>query len=239
MLLPALSRAKMKAQQTQCLNNLKQLTLADFMYLQDAGGKNLPYYPDDPNWYRTLWMGTLITFQAQVDKCRVCPSAQLTNAVNSSGWGTADNAWVWNSTPVLQGSFTFNGWCYSDDHYFTTGDDAGRHFRKEADIQHPSQTPIFAESVWVDMWPRQTDSPASDLYNPFPNGDSSGTIGRCTIGRHGGRGAARAPRSVFPPLWAKLPKEYNIDLALADGRVEKAPLPSLIKYYWNCGYQPP
>jgi prepilin-type N-terminal cleavage/methylation domain-containing protein len=37
MLLPALSRAKMKAQQISCLNNVKQLTLTTFMYANDGG----------------------------------------------------------------------------------------------------------------------------------------------------------------------------------------------------------
>jgi len=32
MLLPALSRAKLKAQQVKCLGNIKQLTLATVMY---------------------------------------------------------------------------------------------------------------------------------------------------------------------------------------------------------------
>ena len=42
MLLPALSRAKGKAQEIQCVNNLRQITLAAFMYQQDTG-KSLDY----------------------------------------------------------------------------------------------------------------------------------------------------------------------------------------------------
>jgi prepilin-type N-terminal cleavage/methylation domain-containing protein len=42
MLLPALSRAKRKAQQAACLNNLKQWGLADTMYLDD-NNQTLPY----------------------------------------------------------------------------------------------------------------------------------------------------------------------------------------------------
>ena len=58
LLLPALSKAKARAQTIQCLNNMKQLQLAWHLYADDnndrlavnwnddAGGK----YPDDPSW---------------------------------------------------------------------------------------------------------------------------------------------------------------------------------------------
>jgi prepilin-type N-terminal cleavage/methylation domain-containing protein/prepilin-type processing-associated H-X9-DG protein len=45
MLLPALAKAKAKAQNIHCLNNLKQLGLANHMYCDDYG-EHLPY----PNW---------------------------------------------------------------------------------------------------------------------------------------------------------------------------------------------
>jgi len=42
MLLPALSKAKQKAQGIQCINNLKQLSLGWIMYAQDSNGKLAP-----------------------------------------------------------------------------------------------------------------------------------------------------------------------------------------------------
>src|SRR5580692_3127912 len=59
LLLPALARAKMKAKQTQCINNTKQATLSYFLYISDNGG-----LVDHPNGNLTGadWMGTLLSF---------------------------------------------------------------------------------------------------------------------------------------------------------------------------------
>src|SRR5438132_5070307 len=66
MLLPALSRAKVKAQQINCMSNLRQLTTAAIMYQQDTG-RSIEY-----NLTATLWMKTLIDYQAKVHKIRLC-----------------------------------------------------------------------------------------------------------------------------------------------------------------------
>src|SRR5262245_54718751 len=69
MLLPALSSAKDKANQIKCINNLKQVNTAYFLYVQD-NGRMVAY-----NLVSVLWMKTLIDYQANVTAVRLCPVA--------------------------------------------------------------------------------------------------------------------------------------------------------------------
>lgn len=233
MLLPALSRAKLKSKQIQCLNNLKQMLLANTLYMGDFS-KGLPYYPEDPTYYGTLWMGTLIRYHAQVNQVRLCPAAPEKLPLTGNTWGTADTAWVWGSTPMLSGSFAFNGWFYSDDHFFNTGADLTKHFTRDTSVQFPSQTPVFVDSIWVDFWPRETDGPAPNLY-AGEQSSGIGKIGRCTIARHGGRPASSAPQSIDSKQ--RLPG--SVDLAVFDGHVENVPLERLWSFYWYRGWKVP
>src|SRR5688572_13468792 len=151
MLLPALSRAKLRAQQINCASNLKQIGLASFMYINDHG-KTLPY--SDLLQPNTLWMGVLIKYHAQVNQVRVCPSALEKPPLNNiTTWGAADLAWVWAAgypaSPTYRGSYTLNGWLYSGDPYFTSPADKLKRFVSEASIQKAAQTPVFADSIWV------------------------------------------------------------------------------------------
>jgi prepilin-type N-terminal cleavage/methylation domain-containing protein/prepilin-type processing-associated H-X9-DG protein len=50
MLLPALSHAKMQAQGTKCLSNMKQLALTAEMYADDSSGLWFPNQPGQPAW---------------------------------------------------------------------------------------------------------------------------------------------------------------------------------------------
>ena len=67
MLLPALAKAKSKASQIKCNSNLKQMGLANFMYVNDQG-KTIPYTGDSD-----LWMRMLMANYANIDQIRVCP----------------------------------------------------------------------------------------------------------------------------------------------------------------------
>ncbi len=240
LLIPALSSAKLKAKQAQCLNNLKEMDLATIMYMHDFQGKCLPY---DLVGDGLLWMGKLIEYHGNVKDVRLCPVATdidktSTNAVR---WGAADRAWNWHSTSPVRdwsGSYCFNGWLYSNltNHLGAMPrKDRLNVFTRDSDVQNPAQTPVFGDSVWVDCWPKEDDPPAKDLYNGYHGGGFDGRIGRLTIPRHGGAVAARAPREF--DATEVLPGSVNI--ACFDGHVELSKLENLWNYYWNRKWVPP
>jgi prepilin-type N-terminal cleavage/methylation domain-containing protein len=119
MLLPALSRAKARDQQTACVSNVKQLTLAYAMYANDTGSA-LAY--SDPNYANGVWIETLIDYYAKVDQVRLCPITRdpATITAGTDWQGAADTTWGRFSTlssgakKVFTGSYAYNGWLYSD-----------------------------------------------------------------------------------------------------------------------------
>jgi prepilin-type N-terminal cleavage/methylation domain-containing protein/prepilin-type processing-associated H-X9-DG protein len=86
MLLPALGKAKEKANRIKCMSNLRQMGLGNFMYAQDnngiLSGPSRSYYDDDLNWmYRTF---------AKNEKLFICPSTRnyvRTEAANKTPSG--------------------------------------------------------------------------------------------------------------------------------------------------------
>ena len=236
MLLPALSRAKTKTQQVNCVSNLKQLVLAGVMYMSDTG-KNFAY--SDPV-SGALWMGTLINYYSKSDKLRLCPTApdkgSPVGVVNPPG--ACDSAWHWTtSTPPMSGSYAINGWFYdfNGPGRFGATDHDDWIFVKESSIEKPTLTPLFCDSVWVDFWPKESDSPARNLYTA-DYGQAGTGISRSTIPRHGNiRSASSAPTMVNPGQ--KLPG--TIIIGFADGHAEPARLENLWTYYWHVNWQPP
>ena len=233
LLLPALSRAKEKAKDIQCLNNCRQTGLSITMYVSDAAGTMISY--DDPTGGGyTLWMGRLQKSYSQLQKSRLCPATP--NPVSPTLWvrkpeaaydgfGVADYPWNWDVFgPAGQndhGSYAINSWCYS-------GLGSALCYGKESAVTLPTKTPYFSDSVWVDGGPMEADTPARNLYG----GGNNNGMERITIARHGGKGAASAPHNV--PVGATLPGK--IDIGFVDGHVEGVKLESLWSLAWHKGW---
>jgi prepilin-type N-terminal cleavage/methylation domain-containing protein len=236
LLLVALSSAKLRAQQIHCTGNVRQLGVIGLMYAGDNGKH--PSYVDPAYPGGGAWMGTL-NIVARDKGIGICSAAPLREPVPTSGngQGTADKAWVrWTSDRKTRffGSYGFNSWLYTRKPGWNPAK-AALAFNGEANIQHPSQTPVFADENWVDGDPSENEPPSHDLYAGSPLTTWEDNIGRFTIARHGGIRPASAPRNV--PPGGKLPGAINI--GLADGHAESVRLERLWNYSWHLNWQVP
>jgi prepilin-type N-terminal cleavage/methylation domain-containing protein/prepilin-type processing-associated H-X9-DG protein len=234
MLLPVLSKAKLKAQQTSCLNNVKELTTAGLLYTSE-NSTFFSYSGGGSGIQNSLWMGTLIQSYAKANNLRICPSTPNTAdpGTGNPGVGLADTAWNWaGGTPALAGSYSINGWLYADKSLnFRSISGPGTmddyKFGREAAVRRPADTPLFFDSIWVDTWPWEDDAPAQNLYTGRMGGAG---MGRLTIARHGGKASGAAPRNIGTgPV--RLPG--GINMGYMDGHASYIALENLWQPYWH------
>lgn len=231
MLLPVLAKAKAKAKDAQCINNLKQFTLAMNMYNNDSQGVLMSYFDPNSATYYALWMARLTTNYNVRATSRCCPftpeitpfSSWIPQNPQYSFLGTAH--YTWSGTPIgspFQGSYGINAWCYTGPSF-----NAVQYFKKEASISKPSQTPYFSDSIWVDGGVNASDSFPNDLLNGEDD-STAGGLGRVAIARHG---ISTAPQNVRPNNGYL--QTARIILGLADGHAESSKLANLKSYDWN------
>lgn len=224
LLLPALQGAKLRAQQTQCISNLKQLVLADRMYADDYG-----YFGGD-----NLWQTSFQPYGV-TPALVLCPSAAATNSSHTYApplWaGTADQPWLspFQQAPAI-GSYAFNSWLADVAAVGTNAGPSPAAFGKSIPA-HPSETPAFADGYYSLVSASPLDLPLPNLYE---NPDYLG-IATVLIARHGDRPASAAPRNVD----ISKPLPGMIDVSLYDGHVEKVRLENLWNYYWSANWVVP
>ena len=187
-LLPTIQKARKKAHEAKCTNNLKQLSFCMGQYMTDH--ESHPMY-NDGSWYSNFWYHKMLPYMANKTECMQCPSSKP----SSGGWrGMYMRNWIaWNNVKSvnnggqIQGSYGFNGW---------------NHPRGYKEVEwrlhdpsdgNPALHPTFSDANWVDMWPGESDRAPMNLQG-YETGPS---MARVAMARHGVYGTGATINMVF------------------------------------------
>ena len=237
MLLPALSRAKQRAQAIQCVSNLKQWGVSWYLYTEDHAssfptGTSLP-------WIRGCWAYDLKNYYGKKPYLLLCPSATMRwkagsqrealtdpNDPNVEAHGGPHTASVFPIEDPVTGkdiiaSYGENSYVYnppaSVDDLF--GYPTARNWRKIEGAKQPSETPIMADCGWRGGFPHHTLRPPGfhGLWT-----DTDAEFSHYSLMRHSKGinlvffdGSARNVR--VRKLWS-LPWNREFDVNFADGQ---------------------
>jgi type II secretory pathway pseudopilin PulG len=253
MLLPALARAKARAQTATCINNQKQLSLANSMYSNDYGTFVQPSATGSQFGNQAEWMGSMMDYFARATNMLICPAARtpvpantVPNAMGGGGQnGSANFSYYRNlnvATPtVISCSYQYNGWLYvNGSGSGGAGDgsgveashgvaDPGWFYLKETSMEQPANSPAFVDGAWVDAWPAENDGPAQNLWTGSYSAHAN-EMGRFTILRHGGKTLA-GPMLISTA--SQLPPKGGVIVGMDDGHAEFSTLPHLWSYNWH------
>lgn len=147
MLLPALSKAKSKAQGIQCMSNAKQLQLAWTLYAGDFNDKLVPNTFDSSSWIDNAWIlsADLTTMSSDATNVNIIKNGKLWKYNNSLGIYTcpADPPWPPKGKIRMRRnrSFSIQGRMGGPSDLFdslTTGKNSHKAWSKESDIKNPS-----------------------------------------------------------------------------------------------------
>lgn len=266
MLLPALSAAKLRAQQISCTSNLKQICLANILYSTDYGTFVQPSVgttpPTTPYGGQGEWIGSMMSYFSKSTNVLLCPVANtvnnnVPNQMGSSQNGSANSAYRRQLDasallyPGIQGiscSYQYNGWLYINGNgsggsgdgtgieQSLGGANANWFYEKDTSMKKSSLTPIFMDGPWVDAWPAEQDGPAQNLWT----GGYVNNPHTSEMARFTilRHGGKVAAGPVMITSAGALPKRGGINVAMGDGHVEYSSLPNLWNYYWHAQWNP-
>ncbi len=177
MLLPALAAAKETGRRIYCLNNLKQLSLASKMYVDDSQGTYPPRNDND------RWPNQFYSYYGKNINALLCPTDLLLGPPMSIGASASNN--VADAAPR---SYLINGWNDYFDGYFgypgwgTLEQDMATMGLKETVIALPTDTVVLGE--------KQHD--AGDFYMDLLENGGNDFTGIAEQGRHDNSGRTSA-----------------------------------------------
>jgi prepilin-type N-terminal cleavage/methylation domain-containing protein/prepilin-type processing-associated H-X9-DG protein len=229
-LLPVFSRARQKAQQTGCLNSLKQLAAAYQMYQGDFNGDGIGY--TNKQGAEVLWMNTMNAYYSQVNNARLCPTA-ATHAALDTYKGNASADWNWwiNDSSYrgsTNGSYAFNGYLYAD---HVGGNSPARYFGKQSAITQASSVPLFCDAIWPDYWMDVEKKPERNLNMLSGPPDDAPYDGpdRILVSRH----PLKSATAIF-----QQPLPGSINMAFVDGHASLFYFRDWKNLVWYKGYTP-
>jgi hypothetical protein len=209
MLSPALQSAKKETRTTICMTALRQMTIGTDAYIIDNRGFYPPYDNSGGLKYSSFWM-TIYDKYHRDDRIRDCPETiehPVVWGTSKLRWGPAPGSFIGEHT----GSYGWNSWLHSGT---TNGGHNGYFFRRD-NIPHQSKTPMYADSSWVDFWPRSTDGWPPSTILGSQGGQSS--MGRVAVDRH----------------------FFSVNVGMVDTSVKRIKLPDLwSEVYWHVDYIP-
>ncbi len=170
-MMPALGKAKEKAETSICAAHLKQFGLAWYFYAEDNDGKNIEYiYGPGKFWFYQLatyfqdeeFAKGLGNSTSGVMKILVCPSAKPwsnpynDNLLISPKYGTAKIAWQWTTITGgnrHEGGYALNAWMQEPP---TTAINIDYYYQKYDDAK--GSVPLISDGGWVDAWPSSAEA---------------------------------------------------------------------------------
>lgn len=225
-IVPALRLAKEKAQNIACRTNVRSLGIALRLYTEQSEGRLFSYLSG-------LYLNQLADQIGDINKVRYCSTTLIDETVTATTWGSSRRAWTWANgvSEPEHGSYGLNGWLYSypdpaDFGWIESVPNLDK-FAYPSTYQAPGSAtvPVFFDSLWVDAWPKDTDTvPASlNLDQEADSPRDSGTDS--PVNNH-------MRRLMLRRHWG------NANVSFLDGHVENVNLEDMWSLKWHREFIP-
>jgi len=229
MLLPALGGAKEYARTSVCLSQVRSIYMAFHLFEKDHRKPIAAIGPYDTAPKKYAWYPTTLYDYLQSEDIVMCPSTEVSPEPRMGiiKGGQYNLSWFdgqqfpEKSNKPEQGSYGHNMW-------YSNFEDAknewgwkgvypkSKHYDTYADIPHPSQTPVFADCMWVGGWPNRNNSElpgSSEITQANGPGSWNAGMSRFAITRHNNR--------------------RSVNVAMADGHASTMPTADIWLLYWH------